>query len=289
MHSLLITHSPSFDDYELLTAHIKTQDEEVHHVLVHGGCRIVADFCKAKGFKMVLHKPDFKGWGEMAVKMAYEQAAKQCQYFIFFWDGHTTDWEHVLRDRFKMTKRVQYKSLKDMLVEEKKQVKRKKITVPLSESAKKRYLEAHQIWYQREYPQAYKDGFYSKPKILPINSGARMDSFIVNFIVWSGLSATKVTVMQKRDGKFIATGTKKGTFDLSATVHSRSVKLETKHNTDKPSPEQIKMQARERRAGAIAEFIWSIDDFFEVYDSIIEGTYVERGVERPVSCGIVKI
>lgn len=43
---------------------------------------------------------------------------------------------------------------------------------------------------------------------------------------------------------------------------------EIKCGSDRPRPEQIKEQERERRAGGQYEFIKTIEEFFEVYDRL---------------------
>jgi hypothetical protein len=69
--------------------------------------------------------------------------------------------------------------------------------------------------------------------------------------------------------KYIPSTTRKGTADISATIKGKSVMLEVKVGRDKPSPEQIREQAKERSAGGIYEFVSSPGQFLELYDKLI--------------------
>lgn len=69
--------------------------------------------------------------------------------------------------------------------------------------------------------------------------------------------------------KWLPASTRKGTADISATIKGRSVMIEIKVGRDKPRPDQLSEQTRERKAGGIYEFIGTPEDFFEIYDKII--------------------
>jgi hypothetical protein len=71
------------------------------------------------------------------------------------------------------------------------------------------------------------------------------------------------------NGKFIPSATRKGTADISATVKGKSVMIEIKVGKDKPRPEQLAEQQRERQAGGIYEFVHTPEEFFLLFDSII--------------------
>lgn len=268
---ILIAASPSFNDTELfhnkLNALLCNKPERELYVVTH---RTLVRLCCEYEKNTIIHQRDFFMHGKDATMEQYNKILPVVQGVIVFWDGETWNEKHLIQSASVKCVVVRYKSLKQQLEEEKIEKKgRKKITVPLSKEAKEKYCAAHEEWFKIQYPTAYKDGHYCKPKIPVINSGSRMDFFIVNFIVWSGWSATKIAVMQKIKGKYIASGAKKGTFDVSATIKGKSIKVETKHGSDKPSEEQLKMQARERNAGAIAEFVYTIDEFFILYDKIV--------------------
>lgn len=246
------------------------------NIKVYGADGLAERYANERHYKLIPYPADWNRYAKSAAWVRNKQMAMDGNGLIAFWDEEskgTIMMINLAKENQLPVKVVKFKNFKQDLEEAEQQSKkphvRKKITIPLTETSKQRYKEAHKKWYTRQYPNGVKDGFYTGPKMPVINSGSAMDTFIVNFLVWQGWSATKVTVMQKRGGKFIGTGTKPGTFDLSATINGRSIKIETKHNTDTPSDDQIKMQARERNAGAVAEFVGSIEEFFILYDKIL--------------------
>jgi hypothetical protein len=277
--NILLAASPSFIKDDVLQKRYDELKQRCSNASLH--CITQKHFTKmltkpGHG-NLQVHVRDFAAWGGAATTKAYESILDRMNGCIVFWDGESKPEQHLIRwcgEKGIRVDVVRFESLKQELERTKPERKaaRKKITVPLSDESKQRYLAAHKKWYERNYATALKDGFYSKPKLPVINSGSRMDFFITNFLVWEGWSATKVNNMgRKVNGAWVASSTKKGTFDLSATIAGKSVKIETKHSSDKPSPDQLKMQERERKAGAIAEFVYSIEEFFELYDKIIGG------------------
>lgn len=140
---------------------------------------------------------------------------------------------------------------------------------------------AHKAWFVIQYPQAYSDGHYAPPKPQAINSANTLTNYIVKFLTYSGHRATRInvsgrlidspqkqasgiTLMTKR---YMRSQTRKGTADISATIHGRSVMLEIKWGRDKPSEHQLAEQARERAAGGVYEFIHSVEEFLQFYDT----------------------
>ena len=148
---------------------------------------------------------------------------------------------------------------------------------------KQRYQSAHEQWFRAQYPNAYKDGFYLEPKIPKIDSANGLTTFICNYLAWMGHRATRINVMGRLiDGvekqpsgakigvkKWLPSSTRKGTADISATIKGRSVMIEIKVGRDKPRPDQLTEQIRERKAGGIYEFIGTPEQFFELYDTIV--------------------
>ena len=148
---------------------------------------------------------------------------------------------------------------------------------------KQRYQSAHEQWFKIQYPNAYKDGYYLEPKMPKVDSANGLTTFICNYLSWVGYRATRINVMGRLvDGvekqpsgakigvkKWLPSSTRKGTADISATIKGRSVMIEIKVGRDKPRPDQLKEQERERRAQGIYEFINSPDEFFILYDKII--------------------
>ena len=69
--------------------------------------------------------------------------------------------------------------------------------------------------------------------------------------------------------KWLPSSTRKGSADISCTIFGRSVQIEIKVGRDKPRPDQLTEQIRERRAGGIYEFVSTPEQFFELYDLIV--------------------
>jgi len=148
---------------------------------------------------------------------------------------------------------------------------------------KKRYQAAHEQWFKIEYPHAYKDGYYLEPKYPKVDAANGLTTFICNFLHWKGHRATRVNVSgrlvdakeKQASGnvigvkKWIPSSTRKGTADISATIKGRSVMIEIKVGRDKPRPDQLSEQIRERNAGGIYEFISTPEQFFELYDFVV--------------------
>jgi len=148
---------------------------------------------------------------------------------------------------------------------------------------KKRYQAAHEQWFKVEYPNAYKDGYYLEPKYPKVDAANGLTTFICNFLHWKGHRATRVNVSgrlvdakeKQASGnvigvkKWIPSSTRKGTADISATIKGRSVMIEIKVGRDKPRPDQLSEQIRERNAGGIYEFISTPEQFFELYDFVV--------------------
>lgn len=269
---LLLAASPSFIDKQLLeeklTFCLKNKSNiKISCLTQKVFTKMVTEYCKEHNHQCNIVPRDFIGDGPGTTVILYNQLLETADAVVIFWDNKTTN-EKRLIDNCKIPHRVfSYESIAqkiDKLKVEKK--KRKKITVPLTKESKQRYLDAHRKWSEQEYPSAYNGGHYAPCSMPVINSGSRMDYFIVNFLVWSGHTATKVAVMQKIKGKFIASGAKRGTADVTATVFKKSVKFETKHGSDKPSQEQLAMQVKEEKAGGYYFFVHSIEEFFEKYN-----------------------
>jgi hypothetical protein len=135
---------------------------------------------------------------------------------------------------------------------------------------KERYNEAHKEWFQEQYPNAWKDNLYSPPPMPTISKANGLTKYITNFLFWKGHRATRVNVQGRIvKGKWIPSSTRKGTADISATIRGRSVMIEIKVGSDRPRPEQLQEQERERKSGGIYEFIRTADEFFELYDYVV--------------------
>jgi hypothetical protein len=149
-------------------------------------------------------------------------------------------------------------------------------------STKEKYNKAHEEWFKLEYPNAYKDGYYIDAKYPRVDTSNGLTSFICNYLTWKGHRATRINVSgrlvegkEKQPSgvsigvkKWIPSSTRKGTADISATIKGKSVMIEIKIGSDRPRPEQLEEQIRERKAGGIYEFIKTPEEFFNLYDSI---------------------
>lgn len=144
-----------------------------------------------------------------------------------------------------------------------------------------RYLTAGLKYIQETAPFFYEQSGGPKYKLkVPDTSTANgLTAFITQFLTWEGHRATRVNVMGRMiNGKMIKSSTRRGSADISATVSGRSVMLEIKINSDRPSPAQLKEQALERKAGGVYEFIKTADQFFAWYDGFMQGNSVQRSI-----------
>lgn len=135
---------------------------------------------------------------------------------------------------------------------------------------KERYNAAHHEYYKVKYPQVVADGFYCSPTLPKYKTANGLTKFITNYILWAGWRATRVNTMGRQvGGKWIPGTTRKGTADISATIKGRSIMIEIKVGKDKASEYQLKEQELERKSGGIFEFISSPDEFFTLYDYVL--------------------
>lgn len=280
MFRCIIYTPQNYTDYETMQSKcsaILANKQHVHIIAAAEKNSLALQYVKQNSLPVTVVKQDFQGWGPQAVAMCYKQMADNADAAIIFTDGESKKafiMERECNDRKLPVRVVRYESLKqeiDRLTKEGKIEKRKRVTVSIADESKQRYFQAHEGWYKRQYPTGYADGFYTKPKLPAINSGSRMDLFIINFLVWSGWNATKVKTMGRKlpNGKWAPSTTKVGSQDIACTIKGRSVRLETKHGKDTVKPAQLKQQDRERNAGGISEVVYSVEDFFLLYDKIL--------------------
>lgn len=136
--------------------------------------------------------------------------------------------------------------------------------------SKQRYQQAHEKWFATEYPNAYRNGHYTPPKMPQVAKANGLTAFITNYINWSGGNATRISTTGRKIGdKWIKGTTRKGTADITGTIQGKCLKIEVKVGRDRPSEHQLKEQARERKAGGIYEFCGSPDEFFLILDKIL--------------------
>lgn len=151
---------------------------------------------------------------------------------------------------------------------------------PISQYCKDRYEAAHELDFKTQYPDAYNSGHYFKTKIPDVRTSNGLTQAIVKFILWNGYRATRIsssgrivksperqpsgTVLQT--AKYIPGGTRKGAADVSSTIKGKSVMWEIKIGNDKPSPEQLREQELEIKAGGLYYFVKTFEEFLKIYD-----------------------
>jgi hypothetical protein len=132
-----------------------------------------------------------------------------------------------------------------------------------------RYNTAHYNYTCQRAPNVVRDGFYTGPTLPKVATANGLTQFICNFINWSGYRATRINTMGRMvGGRWIHSTTRKGSADISSTIKGRSVMWEIKVGRDRPRPEQLAEQQRERQAGGIYEFVSTPDGFFELFDKL---------------------
>lgn len=148
---------------------------------------------------------------------------------------------------------------------------------------KERYKTAYDKFQYKNYPSSSKDFGTLPPKFPDITTSNGLTKFIVDFLKFEGWRATRINVSgrlieqpEKQPSgvilgtkKWMHSSTRKGTADVSATIKGRSVMIEVKVGKDKPREAQLEEQARERAAGGIYEFVYTPDEFLELYDKIL--------------------
>lgn len=140
---------------------------------------------------------------------------------------------------------------------------------PIPEWCKLRYQQAHEQDFKAKYPTAYAGGNYFTPKMPDTNKANGLTLAIVNFLLWSGHRATRISSAGRMiKGKYIPGSTRKGAADISATIKGCSVMFEIKIGADKPSEYQLREQALERKAGGQYEFVKTFEEFILIYDKL---------------------
>ena len=135
---------------------------------------------------------------------------------------------------------------------------------------KERYYEAHKKHTTERTPSVVKDGHYCNPALPKVQTANGLTLLICNYINWMGYRATRISTTGRQvGGRWIYGTTRKGTADISATIKGRAVQIEIKVGKDKPSEYQLKEQEKERKSGGIYEFVSNPEQFFELYDYVM--------------------
>lgn len=135
-----------------------------------------------------------------------------------------------------------------------------------------RYNAAKLAFETTEFPNWVKDGHYLPAEMPDVSSANGLTNFITQYLTWRGHRATRISSAGRQlpGGKFIPSTTRKGSADISSTIHAKSVMWEVKVKNDRPSPAQIKEQERERRAGGEYFFVHNVEEFFRQYDGLVQ-------------------
>ena len=140
----------------------------------------------------------------------------------------------------------------------------------ITKQSKDRYIAAHLLHTSERTPSVVKDGLYCPPTIPKVNTANGLTRFIENYINWVGWRATRInTTGRVVGGRYIYGTTRRGTADISATVNGRSLMIEIKIGSDKPSEHQLKEQAKERAAGGEYFFVSTPEQFFDYLDEFV--------------------
>jgi hypothetical protein len=163
-------------------------------------------------------------------------------------------------------------------------------------SMQTRYQQAHERWFEKQYPAAYGDGHYVKPKYPSCSTANGIQSLITNYLTWMGHFANRTNnqgqARKKEVEKFnIMSGklekitigvqytkshSQKGMQDVDCNlVHPKHPygipwKIEVKAGKDKLSDDQRKFAARVTKTGAVHSVVTSDESFFSQYDGLMQ-------------------
>jgi hypothetical protein len=73
--------------------------------------------------------------------------------------------------------------------------------------------------------------------------------------------------IKQLQGKYIPSGSTRGSADISATINGRSVKIEVKQK-DKQSPAQVAYQQAIEKAGGLYWLVRTFDEFIEKWEGL---------------------
>lgn len=164
--------------------------------------------------------------------------------------------------------------------------KPRKAPVKTDKSWLPRWYAAHYKWHEQEYPQAHRDGHYSKPTLSKKKKDHdKLEENASNYIKWIGGVATQTpTVGMPRfetqlvggKGTRVQVGwlrAKGGTGKQDTDILYKGVnfKVDWKVGNDTQSEEQYKYQKRIEAAGGLYFLMSSLHDLYAVIDRIDNG------------------
>lgn len=143
---------------------------------------------------------------------------------------------------------------------------------------KARYQQAHRLYYETEFPNVVKDGFYIPPVLPKVHTSGGLQKFIVTYLDWTGCYGNRINttgrkIFDKKKGKeiWITGTTKKGSGDTVACCRGKMIWFEVKVGADTPSDKQIEQQRKITRSGGKYYFVKTPDDFLTLYDAEMYG------------------
>jgi len=148
---------------------------------------------------------------------------------------------------------------------------------------KKRYQQAYYDYKIRKHKEVYERSGCYKTEIPDYKTANGLSKLIVNYINWGIIgNVTKIQTQGRfiqdknsqghkieGSGKWIKGTTQRGTADIIGSLNGKTLNIEIKIGRDKPSEFQLKMQQTKRSVLEIYEFISTPEQFFELYDKII--------------------
>lgn len=148
-------------------------------------------------------------------------------------------------------------------------VRPRKLKATLDPEYVKRYRDAKYAYEQIEFPNWIKEGHFLEPIMPDTTTANGLTNFITQYLNWCGQRATRISSAGRVvKGKYIPSTTRKGSADISSTINGKSVMFEVKCGSDRPSPAQLKEQAKERKAGGEYFFTHSVEEFFRQLDGM---------------------
>ena len=150
--------------------------------------------------------------------------------------------------------------------------------------SKKRLREAQMRAHRIKYP-TFDERLRTVPNMTD-NSANGLTKCIITFLKCEGHQAERINTMgtyrkgsktinfwtgkvTETGGGYTPTTGTRGSADISATIHGRSVKIEVKYGKDRMSEYQKAYQADIERAGGVYVVARTFDDFLEWYDSFM--------------------
>lgn len=126
---------------------------------------------------------------------------------------------------------------------------------------------------------------YTEPNYPDVRKANGLTNAICNYIKFVGGVGNRINVQGRlvessektisgatlSKKKFIKSSTIKGTADIIASLpNGKTAHLEIKVGKDNPRPEQLQMQERIRNTNGIYEFISTIEQFYNLFDNLMQ-------------------